>query len=124
MAHRKTKRPHALLRAYALFLNNNGLSELEMLFKGIKMDELAKIQRFHNAISQNRHYITVAYELSVDLKVAKRLLTLYEAHMRGEPVSSFPRRSQLTYAFRLLLNGYTDEEMVAEGLTAPEIDSA
>lgn len=122
MAHRKTKRPHSLLRGYALFLN--GSSQLEMLKTGIKMDEIVKIQSFHDSISQNIHYITIAYQNNIDLKLAKRLLNLYEAHIRGEPLSYFPQRSQLTYAFRLLLNGLSDDEMLAEGLTASEIESA
>lgn len=88
------------------------------------MEELVKIRNWHDAISQNIHYITVAYQNNIDLKLAKRLLNVYEAHVRGEPISYFPQRSQLTYAFKLLLNGYTDSEMLEEGLKASEIDSA
>jgi hypothetical protein len=119
---RKAKHPLTLLMAYSMLLN--GSSDIEILSSGVKMADLAKIQRWHDCISQNMNYITVAYELSIDSKVARRLLTMREEHLQGKPVTYCVKRTQVIYAFRLLLDGLSDCEILEKRVSVSDIEPA
>jgi hypothetical protein len=102
----------------------NGASDIEILGKNIRATDLRKIQLWHDSISQNKHYLTVAYEIAIDLKHAKKMYDMYEEHQEGKTVSHCPKRSQVTLAFKLLLNGYNDDEILEAGCTDSDIYSA
>jgi hypothetical protein len=119
---RKSKHPLTLLRGYSLLLN--GSSDIEILGKNIRATDLRKIQRFHDLISQNKHYITVSYEIGIDIKHATKMLDMYEAYIQGKTVSYCQKRSYINYAVQLLLDGFTEDELIGKGLTDSDINSA
>jgi hypothetical protein len=120
--YRKSKHPLTLVRGYSLLLN--GSPDFEILSAGIKLADLAKIQRFHDCISQNKHYLTVAYEICIDLKHAKKMAEMHEQHARGETVSYCPKKSYINCAVQLILDGFTDSELLDKGLSDADINSA
>jgi predicted DNA-binding protein (UPF0251 family) len=83
-----------------------------------------KIKQFHTLVSQNKKLLTISCATGIDQAVTKRMMHLYEARVRGEPVSHCPKRTQVTKAFRLLLDGLTDDEMLEKGLMASDIAAA
>lgn len=119
---RKSKHPLTLLRGYKMLLQ--GSSDIEILSKNVKASDLAKIQRFHDCVSQKKHYLTVAYENCIDLKLAKRMLDMYEAHDRGEPILVFTKRTQAAYALRLILSGLSDSEILEKRVSEVGINTA
>lgn len=86
--------------------------------------DLAKIQRFHDCISQNTHYITAASEIGIDRMLGKKMLDLCEAQSRGDQITFCIRRSKVTLAFKLIMEGPSDCELLEKRLTPSDINSA
>jgi hypothetical protein len=120
--YRRAKHPLTLLRCYSLILN--GADDIDLLNQGLKITDIVKTRNYHEAISKGRHYITAAYENSVDILLAKKLVHMYEQHSKGEPVSFCAKRTQVTLAFRFLLDGLADNEILDRGISVSDIDSA
>lgn len=125
---RKSRHPLKILKLYSQYLS--GASDDDLLNSGVSgvsevsEAELVKIKQFHALVSKNKKLLALACETGINQAVAKRLLKMYEAHVRGEPVSHCPKRTQIKLAFRMLLDGFSDSEIIEVGCTSSDIDSA
>jgi hypothetical protein len=121
--YRKSKRPLTLLKGYSLYLT--GSSDAEILnskISGISEAELSKIKHFHTVISERTNYVTASYEIGIDRTMAKRMLKLFRENEEGLPLSYPARRLNIRTAFRMLLGGLTDTEILNSKV--PEVSEA
>ena len=116
------------MKLYSVFLN--GGSDEDLLNLGVSevlevsQAELEKIKLFHALVSKNKKLLTISCETGIDPTLAKRMMNMYETHIRGEPVSHCPKRTRVTLTLRLILDGLTDDEILEKGVTASDIESA
>jgi hypothetical protein len=121
MASRNNRRPLTLLRGYSLLLN--GFNDNEILEKDITEAELKKIKKF-NALIGNKLYNNICYEIGIDLTLGKRMQRLYKEHQEELPLSYPARKMSFRNAFRLLLDGSTDADMINQGCSELQITKA
>jgi hypothetical protein len=126
--YQRAKHPLTILKLYSQFLS--GASDEDLLHSGVSGDlggheaELAKIKLFHTLVSQNKKLLTISCETGINQSLTKKMMNMYEAHQDGKPVSHCPKRSKMTLAFTLFLDGLTDDEILDKGVSASDIDSA
>jgi hypothetical protein len=102
----------------------DGKSDYEILHGGIQITDVMKARSFYDAMSQNTHYINAARKNAIDLKLAKRMATAYSEHLEGKPTLIFTKRTQAAYAFRLILSGLSDAEILEKRISEADIITA
>jgi hypothetical protein len=119
---RRSKRPLTLLKIFGMMLD--GKSDYNILGNGIKITDVMKARSFFEAISQNRNYISAAHENCIDIKLAKRMANAYTEHLEGKSILIFTKRTQAAYAFRLILSGHSDAEILEKRISEADINTA
>jgi hypothetical protein len=117
--HRTTQHPLKLPKAYAYYLSGRNIDDI--LKKGLSDAELNKIKLFDACISEGTHYLIACHKLKIGESTGKRLLKIYYEHKEGKPLSYHIQQSRIKTAFKLLLVGYSHEELLAKKISEEDI---
>lgn len=115
------RHPLNLLRGYRLFLRGSSDDEI---IGTISEAELIKIKMFHDCIDLG--FYRASLKAKLEKHIAKRMYAVYNEHQFGQ-ISHGTKRGRevhpyLSLAFTMLLDGASDEEMLAKGCLDFEID--
>lgn len=116
------RHPLHLLKGYKLFLEGAAESEMKAV---VSEAELSKIIEFHNNTDGGAY--RAGLKAGIEKYTAKKMLKMFKEWQAGLPLSYGQKNGReahpyLTHAFTMLLDGATDDEMLANGCCDFEID--
>jgi hypothetical protein len=101
-----------------------GLNYDEIEKADVTETELSKMKKFHDFISQGVHYVTACHRSNIDLMIAKRMFKMYNEKQQGQTFSFCTRRPRIRTAFRMLIEGFDDDEIRESGCSDMELVNA
>jgi len=121
--YRRSRHPQTLLLVYYLFLTGSSDAEIMNNTRANEAD-LSKIKRFNDSMSKNKHYISASCEIGIDLQLGKRMFNMYHEKQNGLPLSYQSHRIGFRNAFKMLLEGKSDMDILANGNSELQLNKA
>lgn len=118
------RHPLHLLRGYLLFLEEASDTEI-MIF--VSKSEFERIKQFHGCVMQGEHFYHAGMAAKIEPYISKRMLIMFTEWQAGKPVPYDGKRERenhprLSLTFTLLLDGFSESEMIDAGCLESEIE--
>ncbi|MHB8102371.1 MAG: hypothetical protein ACYDEF_09405 [Methanosarcina sp.] len=118
------RHPLHLLKGYKLFLEDSNTNEILMF---VSTSEIEQIRQFHDCLLQGAHFYHAGAKAKIERYISKRMLVMFTEWKAGKPVSHNGKREQenhprLSLTFTLLLDGFSESEMIEAGCLESEIE--
>src|SRR5665647_1223943 len=118
------RHPLHLLRGYLLFLEEACDNEILMF---VSTSEFEQIRQYHDCLLHGAHFYHAGMKAKIERYISKKMLVMYTEWQAGKPVQYDGKRERenhprLSLTFTLLLDGFSESEMIEAGCLESEIE--
>src|SRR5665647_405312 len=119
------RHPLHLLKGYKLFLEGASDNEISRF---VSEAELNQIKQYHDCLLNGAHFYHAGAKAKIERYISKRMLIMFTEWKAGKPVPYDGKREReihpkLSLTFSLLLDGFSESEMIEVGCLKSEIEA-